>query len=150
MVGLPLYKSRMVAIGRAGHPLASIGGRIEDLAPYGRVGFVEDREFEKRALRAFGPGAEVFRPAVQTTSMAIMFGMLAATDHFAIIGEMMLSRAMSEGLVKIPIEHEFWTIDIGLVCKTTLISSPAIAAIRSALIASANRPRSHAGPPGTA
>ena len=138
ITSFPLYKSNMVAIGRAGHPLASVGGRIEDLSVYRRVGFVEDREFEKRALRTLGPRAEALRPALQTTSLAVMFGMLAATDYFAIVSEMILPRAMSEGLVRIPVEHDFWTIDIGLVCKSTLTSSLAVEAIRAALIASAN------------
>ncbi len=141
MVSLPLYRSRMVAIGRADHPLAAIGGTVETLAAYGRVGFLEDREFEKRALRALGPRAEALRPAVQTSSMAIMFGMLMATDHFAIIGEMMLPRAVSEGLVKLPVPHAFWEIEIGLVCKAVLASSPAISAIRSALLASSHYPQ---------
>jgi DNA-binding transcriptional LysR family regulator len=138
MTSFPLYKSHMVAIGRAGHPLASVGGRIEDLAGYRRVGFVEDREFEKRAKHALGSRAEAFRPAVQTTSVAVMFGVLAATDYFAIVSDMMLPRAMSEGLVKLPIEYDFWTLEHALICKTSLTSSLAVEAIRAALIASAN------------
>jgi len=138
MTSFPLYKSNMVPIGRTGHPLAAVGGRIEDLAAYRRVGFVEDREFEKRAAHALGPRAGALRPAVQTTSVAVMFGVLAATDYFAIVSDMMLPRATGEGLVRLPIKHDFWTIEHALICKTAHASSLAIEAIRSALLASAN------------
>ena len=141
MVSFPLFRSRMVAIGRPRHPLAAGGGRITDLATYRRVGFVEDREFEKRALGAFGPRAEAFRPAVQTTSLAVMLGVLAATDYFAIVSEMILPRATRDGLVRIPVDHDFWTIEIGLVCKTAHTSSLAVRAIRSALEAAATDPQ---------
>lgn len=135
MTSFPLYKSNMVPIGRTGHPLAAAGGRIEDLAAYRRVGFVEDREFEKRATHTLGPRAEALRPAVQTTSVAVMFGMLAATDYFAIVSDMMLPYAGNEGLARIPIDHEFWTIDIALICKPVHASSLAVVEIRSALTA---------------
>jgi DNA-binding transcriptional LysR family regulator len=133
-----LFKSQMIALCRAGHPLhssAKVG--LDELAAFGRVGFIEDREFEKKSRRAFGSRADRLRPVLQTGSLSVMFGILAATDYFAIVSEMVLPRAQREGLARLPVEHELWHIDIELMCKISLFESRPVTAIRRALLARA-------------
>lgn len=134
----PLFQSRMIALCRAGHPLhsrAKVG--LDDLAAFRRVGFIEDSEFEKKSRRAFGSSADRLRPVLQTGSLSVMFGILAATDYFAIVSDMVLPRAQREGLAWLPVEHELWHIDIELMCKVSLFESRPVTAIRTALLARA-------------
>jgi DNA-binding transcriptional LysR family regulator len=138
-VALPLFKSDMVVICRRGHPLHARGASsLNKLSRYGRVGFFEDREFEKKSQRTFGAQAEKLRPVLQTTSLTIMFGILAATDYYAIVSDMILPRAQREGLHQLPMKHDLWELEIDLMCKSSLTASRPIAAIREALLASSS------------
>ena len=133
MVSMPLFKSEMIAIGRKGHPLAHQVSSYEQVSELGRVGFVEDREFERNAAKALGQKAERFSPILQTTSLSVMFGMLAETDYYAIVSDMILPRALESGLVKLQCDGELWSITIGVVCKVSISESRAIVALRKAL-----------------
>lgn len=133
MVSMPLFKSQMIAIGREGHPLADRISALDDIAKLRRVGFVEDREFETNAARAFGQKAQDFLPILQTTSLSVMFGMLAETDYYAIVSEMILPPAQASGLTKLECQSRLWHINIGVVCKTSISQSRAIVALRGAL-----------------
>jgi hypothetical protein len=67
---LPLFESQMIVICRKGHPLlAHRATRLSDLLEFRRVGFVEDREFEKKSSRAFGSPAKKLRPVLETASL---------------------------------------------------------------------------------
>ncbi|MEF2074626.1 LysR family transcriptional regulator [Consotaella aegiceratis] len=136
-VGVPVAESDMIVVGRKGHPLgrqADVG--LEDLVRFERVGFFEDREFEKKSLRALGPFAQAMRPILQTTSLFVMFEILAQTDYYAIVSSLILPRAQREGLDRLSVRHDFWTIDIELLCKSYLLHSKPIAAVRSGLLKS--------------
>lgn len=138
-VSVPLFTCQMHAICRAGHPLRSgEPAAIAALAPFGRVGFVEDREFERHARSTLSGNADWLRPVVETSSLSVMLGLLAATDHFAIVSETMLARARADGLDRIALDSPLWRIDIDLMCKTRFAASRPITAIRSSLMAAAH------------
>jgi DNA-binding transcriptional LysR family regulator len=138
-VSVPLFTCQMHPVCRAGHPLRNRNPAvIADLASFGRVGFVEDREFERHARSALGGHADWLRPVVETSSLSIMLGLLAATDHFAIVSETMLPRVRQDGLDLIGIDHPLWQIDIDLMCKARFATSRPVSAIRSSLIAAAH------------
>lgn len=133
---LPLIESQMVVVCRQGHPLGdSEKVKLDDLMAFGRAGFIEDLEFERNSKRAFGSGAERLRPVLQTTSLSVMFGVLAATDYFSIVSDILLPRARRERLRQLPVDHELWRIRIELMCKTSLMGSRPVATIENALLA---------------
>lgn len=133
---LPLIKSDMIAVSRRTHPLQSRGeAGLEELSDFSLVAFIDDREFEKNARRVFGAGAEKLRPVLQTTSLSVMFGILTATDYFAILSTMILPRAQQEGLESLPVKHDLWSIEIALMCKGSLVNSRPVSTIREALLA---------------
>ncbi|MCT7378153.1 LysR family transcriptional regulator [Chelativorans salis] len=135
-VGLPLIKNDMTVICREDHPLRSRGeASLDELSCFGLVGFTDDREFAKHSRRVFGSRAEKLQPVLQTTSLSVMFGILAATDYFAILSTMILLRARREGLDRLPVQHDLWQIEIALMCKESLIGSRPISAIKEALLA---------------
>jgi DNA-binding transcriptional LysR family regulator len=134
-VSKPLFKSRMIVICRTGHPLRSRGkASMEDLAQYGRIGFVDDYEFDRNAKRALGRHAQHLKPIVQTASMSIMFGLLSATDCFAIVADMLLPKARHEGLAELSMDHRLWQIEIDLMCKLGFSDSGPVSVIRAALL----------------
>ncbi|MFC1458238.1 LysR family transcriptional regulator [Microvirga arabica] len=134
-VALPVFRSDMIVICRTDHPLRKSGGAtLEELCKYQRVGFSEDREFEKRSHRSLGASAAKMRPLLQTTSLSVMFGILSATDYYAIVSSMILPSAQRDGLDRLTIHHDLWQLDIGLVCKSTLSTTRPVVAIRDALL----------------
>jgi DNA-binding transcriptional LysR family regulator len=131
----PLYTTGMAVICRRGHPLEQQQTVTRaDLGGYGRVGFVEDREFEKKAQHVFGVRADQLSPNVQTTSLTIMFGILAATDYYAIVSSMIVPRAERDGLVSFCVEDGLWSLDIELMCKASLADTKPIRMLREALL----------------
>ncbi|MDF0599376.1 LysR family transcriptional regulator [Psychromarinibacter sp. C21-152] len=139
----PLYTTGMAVICRRGHPLERQGTIVrDDLDGYGRVGFVEDREFEKKARRVFGAHADQLRPIVQTTSLTVMFGILAATDYYAIVSSMIVPRAEREGLASFSPEDGLWSLEIELMCKASLANTRPVRVLRDALLASPALPGS--------
>lgn len=139
-VRLPLFTCAMHAVCRAGHPLRQAKpAPIADLAAFGRVGFVEDREFERHARDALGAAADKLQPLVETSSLSIMLGLLAATDHFAIVSETMLARARQSGLEPIATREPLWRIEVDLMCKAHFADSRPISAFRTAMLAAARR-----------
>lgn len=128
-----LFSHRMVMICRHDHPLRRRGQvTIEDVSGYGRVGFLEDHEFDLHARQALGDRAGGMPAAVQTTSMSVMLDLLAATDYFAIVNEVILPKASREGLLPLPLADPLWSIDIDLMCKAAFANSRPITAIRTA------------------
>lgn len=132
---IPLFRCQMHAICRSNHPLCTPRPvSVEELVTFGRIGFVEDREFERHAYGLFRRHIDGLRPIVETSSLSIMLGLLATTDHFAIISETMLPRAHQQGLALLPTAEALWQIDIDLMCKERFSSSRPISAIRSLLL----------------
>lgn len=133
---LPLIKSQMVVICRDNHPLSHREKvKLDDLMEFGRAGFIEDLEFERNSKRALGSRAEHLRPVLQTTSLSVMFGVLAATDYFAIVSNILLPRAKRERLRPLPVDHQLWRIQIELMCKSSLMGSRPVATIKNGLLA---------------
>jgi DNA-binding transcriptional LysR family regulator len=134
-VGLPVFRSEMTVICREGHPLRALRNvTLAELAQYKRVGFTEDREFEKKSGPVFGQRAEAMKPLLQTTSLSVMFGILVATDYYAVVSEMILPSARREGLDRVRSHQDLWTIEIGLMSKSSLSTSKPVSAIRNALL----------------
>lgn len=132
-VGLHLFSNDMVAVCRSDHPVRKRGiVGIEDLSPFGRVGFIEDHEFDKHARKALGPGGDKMPAAVQTTSMTVILDILAATDYFAILSEVLLPKARMQGLLPIALRDQLWRIDIDLMCKQAIVDSRPVKTIRNA------------------
>lgn len=132
-VGIHLFSNDMVAICREHHPLRGrkdIG--IEDLVPYGRIGFIEDHEFDKHARQTLGSRGDKMPTALQTTSMTLTLDLLSATDYFAIVNEIMLPRALKQGLKPLPLRDALWHIDIDLMCKQAFADSRPVKTIRTA------------------
>lgn len=132
---LPINKSDMLVICRRGHPLLlEQPVALERLTAFKRVGFVEDKEFERRAQRCFAPlSSSQLKPVLQTTSLTIMFGILANTDYYAIVSDMIVTRALREGLDAVPTREALWQLDIELICKTSLVKSRPVALLRQCL-----------------
>ena len=138
-VATPLFKSEMVVVCRREHPLRSRGRiTLDDLLEFERVGFVEDQEFEKKSELKFGARARRMRPAIESTSLSIMFGILKATDYYAVVSEMILRRAQREGLDQLVVSENFWQLEIDLICKVSLISSRPVRMMKNALLSSWN------------
>lgn len=135
-----LFQSEMIVVCRRDHPLRSRGVvSLNQLLDYERVGFVEDREFELRSQRNFGARAEILRPIIESTSLAIMFGILRATDHYAIVSEMLLSRARREELDQLHTKEGLWQLDINLMCKLSLLSTRPVRMLKDALFSTSRR-----------
>ena len=142
--GVPLTTTRMIVVARRDHPLRDracaegpVG--IADVARHARVGFVGDREFDLRSRPSMGRYAERLRPVVQTASPTIMFGILAATDHIAIVSDLLLPRARREGLDRIDTREALWDLDVALMARRTVIGAKPLAVLQGALA----RTRSH-------
>ena len=132
---LRLLKSDMLVVCREGHPLRSRHeAGLDNLSGFGRVGFADDREFDQHAKRVFGVRAAKLRPLLQTTSLSVMFGILAATDYFAILSALILPRAQREGLDRLPVDQALWQIEIALICKRSLIGTRPVRTVRNALL----------------
>lgn len=126
----PLLSTEMVVICRRDHPLASKGGvSLREMARCGRVGFLHDVDFEAGSRRALRSGSEALRPIMQTSSIALMFGVLAETDHFAIVGSIMLPRTVREGLRVVTVREPLWSIELSMMCRASLSGSRPIRAI---------------------
>ena len=137
-----LFTSEMIVICRADHPLMRrCPVKLRDLSEYERVGFIEDREFEKKSSRAFGVQAQRMRPLLETTSMSIMFGILAATDYYAIVSHIMLPRARRDGLDQLAVQHDLWQIEIEMMCRGSLSGSRPVSAVRDLFMSHAGTPR---------
>lgn len=135
-----VFSSDMVAICRKGHPLLDRQPvSIRDLAAYERIGFIGDREFEKKSGRIFGPHAETMQPHIETTSMAIMFGILAATDYFAIVSDVLLPRVERDGLSSLATDHDLWRIDIEMMCKRSFSTSRPVKVMKDLLTQSGHQ-----------
>lgn len=135
-----LYTTGMTVICRAGHPLAQRDViSAADLGGFGRVGFVEDHEFAKRAQSTFGLGPDQMRANVQTTSLTIMFGMLASTDYYAIVSDIIVPRAERDGLVARSLQEKLWTLDIELMCKASLANTKPVRLLRNELLGGQGR-----------
>jgi DNA-binding transcriptional LysR family regulator len=134
-VATPLFKSDMVVVCRREHPLRSRGLiSLDQLLEFERIGFVEDQEFEKKSELEFGARARKMRPALESTSLSIMFGILKATVHYAVVSEMILRRAQREGLEQLPVSESFWQLEIDLMCKLSLSSSRPVRMLKDALL----------------
>jgi DNA-binding transcriptional LysR family regulator len=132
---VPLFASNMVVVCREGHPLR-IGSKVsvESLSRFSRIGFLEDREFDLHAEAALGRHAGAMRPILQTASMSIMLGLLAETDYYAIVSELIVPKAEREGLIVLPLERSLWPIDVDLMCKASFIESRPVRNIRESVL----------------
>ena len=127
----PLFTSDMAVICRKDHPLMRRENvTLADLAEFERIGFPDDYEFEKKSSRAFGARSAALRPHLHTTSMAVMFGILSTSDHYAIVSNMMLPRARKDGLDHLAIGDELWQIKIELTCRLSLATSRPVTEMR--------------------
>ncbi|SFC91298.1 LysR family transcriptional regulator [Tropicimonas isoalkanivorans] len=134
MIGLPLFRSEMVVVCREGHPLtAGLPVTPDALTDYSRVGFTEDLEFEEHSRSMSHWPSERLRPILQTSSISVMFGVLAATDHFAIVSHVLVPKARREGLVRLDLTEPLWQIEVEAFCKTSLSGSRPIKALQSIL-----------------
>jgi len=125
-----LFSNRMVAVCRKGHPLLRLGrASIEQLCRYRRIGFLDDHDFDVHARKIYGKRVEEMTAAMRTNSTSVMLHVLAATDHFAIVNEVMLPAAMNQGLTPIPLDDPLWVIHIELICKLAFIDSRPIKAL---------------------
>lgn len=134
-VSVPLFSSDMIVICRQDHPLITRQpASIAEVAQFHRVGFVDDFEFEKQARRSFGKLAPKLEPVMQSTSLSIIFDLLAATDFYAIVSEEILTVAQRSGLAHVNLPEKLWELNVELMCKSTLVNSHPIRFIKSALI----------------
>jgi DNA-binding transcriptional LysR family regulator len=135
-VAVPLLSRPMVVITRLGHPLQTgdISG-MEQLSRFRRVSFVEDREFNLNAKVAFGSYAELMQPTVQTDSLSLMLALLAETDYYAIVTDLIVPKAQREGLVVLPLQGSLWSIHFDLMCKASFLDSRPARTLRSAVLA---------------
>ena len=125
-----LFTHGLVVICRHDHPLRQNKKvAIEDLTGYGRVGFLEDYDFDAHAKRAFGKRVDAVRTVMRTNSIAIMTDVLAATDYFAIVNEIMVPRAKRDGLLPLALEDPLWSMRIQLICRLAFVDSRPIRTI---------------------
>lgn len=130
----PLFETGMAVICRDKHPLhAARAPGLDALRRYRRVGFIEDHDFDVRALRAFGERPPP--PAIETTSVNVMFGILAATDHVSIVSDLIVAPAERAGLRRLRLAQPLWRLRIAAICRDTLQSARPVVAIRQALSA---------------
>lgn len=119
-----LFSNRMQAICRRDHPLRQRAHvTIEDLCQYRRIGFLDDHDFDINARKTFGRRVENLTAAMRTNSVSVMLDVLAATDHFAIVNEIMVPRAEFQGLLPLTVDDPLWLIHIELICKLAFIDS---------------------------
>ncbi|WP_454855203.1 LysR family transcriptional regulator [Rhizobium binxianense] len=122
-----LFTNRMVAICRHDHPLRQKDRvTIEDLVRFRRVGFLEDHDFDVHARKTYGRRVEDLKAAMRTSDVSVMLEVLAATDHFAIVNEIMLPRARTLGLLPVALDDLLWVIHIELICKLAFVDSSPI------------------------
>jgi DNA-binding transcriptional LysR family regulator len=134
MTSLPLFRSEMVVVCRQGHPLTEHGPVTPDaLTAYSRVGFTEDLEFEEHSRSITDWPSDRMQPILQTSSISVMFGVLAATDHFAIVSQVLVPKARREGLVRLDLTDPLWHIEVEAFCKNSLAGSRPIKALQSIL-----------------
>lgn len=125
-----LFDHTMVVICRQDHPLRTRTSiAIEDLGAYGRVGFLEDYDFDAHAQRTYGRRVDSMKTVMRTNSTAVMLEVLAATDYFAIVNEIMVPRARREGLLPLTIQDPLWGIRIQLICRLAFVDSRPIKSI---------------------
>jgi DNA-binding transcriptional LysR family regulator len=118
-----LFRHRMVAICRQGHPLRTRQNlSISDLTSFKRIGFLDD-QFDRHSRRALGRRVEQFDAAISTESVSVMLDLLNATDHFAFVSEAIVARALAVGLAPLQLTDRLWSIDIDLMCKATFLNS---------------------------
>lgn len=131
---LHLFRHQVVVFCREGHPLRNARDvTMEQLAAYGRIGFAtDDLEFERQFGRLFGTPPPRTESTVQTTSLTVMLDLLKTTDHFAIVNEMVLPRAVREGVLPLKLADRLWHLDIDLMCKRTFVDSRPVTFIRTA------------------
>ena len=119
-----LFTNRMIAICRHDHPLRRKERvSIEDLLQFRRIGFLDDHDFDAHARKAYGARVDNLRAAVRTSDVSVMLDVLAATDHFAIVNEIMLPRAKTLGLMPLALDDLLWVIHIELICKLAFVDS---------------------------
>lgn len=129
-----LLTTDMVVVCRKDHPLGTLGRVDRDaLKSYGRIGFVDDTDWEKKIGRVFDVSPQTLLPMIETTSLSVIFAMLHTTDYYAIVSEMIIPRAVQDGLVAFTPEGGLWTLDIDLTCKKSLANSRPITLLRRAL-----------------
>ncbi|WP_088676036.1 MULTISPECIES: LysR family transcriptional regulator [unclassified Rhizobium] len=128
-----LFDIHLAVVCRKSHPLNSskdIG--IEDLFDYGCVTFPESDEFIKRSHQLFGQTADKLNVVVETNSISVMLDLVASADYFALVGEIIVPRAMQAGLVRLPVPSLEWDMKIDLMCKTSLVETRPVRALREA------------------
>jgi len=119
-----LFDNRMVAICRDNHPLRRLRQvSIEQLCKYPRVGFLDDHDFDIHARKTYGARVDGMSTAMRTNGTAVMFDVLAATDNFAIVNEVMIPAARQRGLSPLGLDDELWVIHIELICILAFIDS---------------------------
>lgn len=128
-----LFDIHMAAVCRTSHPLNSSGEiGIEELFEYGCVTFPESDEFIKHTHRLFGQAADKLNIIVETNSISVMLDLVASADYFALVGEIIVPRAMQAGLVRLPVPSLKWDMKIDLMCKRSLIDTRPVRALREA------------------
>jgi DNA-binding transcriptional LysR family regulator len=127
----PLFTIQMAAIARRGHPLlATKNVRAKDLFGYGCVTFQESEDFVKRTRQLFGAAAEELNVVVDTNSISVMLDMLASTDCFAFVGDIIVPRAVQAGLQRLSVPGLQWEMTIDLMCKRSLAETKPVRALR--------------------
>lgn len=125
-----LFDHGMAVICRRDHPLRMRQTvSVRDLAAYGQVGFLEDFDFGDHLRRTYGRRIDGMKTVMRTNSTAVMLEVLAATEYFAIVNEVMVPRAMREGLLPLKVHDLLWDIQIQLICRLAFIDSRPIRSI---------------------
>ncbi|ACI59479.1 transcriptional regulator, LysR family (plasmid) [Rhizobium leguminosarum bv. trifolii WSM2304] len=127
----PLFPIQMAAIARRGHPLlAPRTVRGEDLFEYGCVTFQESEDFVKQTRQLFGAAADKLNVVVETNSISVMLDMVASTDCFAFVGDIIVPRAIQAGLERLHLPDLRWEMIIDLMCKRSLAQTKPVRALR--------------------
>lgn len=132
-VDLHLFDSPMRVICRHDHPLhhePDVG--IRRLSDFNCVAFRDGREMLRQLKRTLGSDADRIQLAVETNSITVMLSLLEMTDYFSVVGEHVLPKAKREGILPLPITQSLWDMQVGLMCKRTLVDTRPIRAIRKA------------------
>jgi hypothetical protein len=75
--------------------------------------------------------------------MSIMLGLLAETDYYAIVSELIVPKAEREGLVVLTLDRALWSIDVDLMCKASFIESRPIKNIRESVLSCSAASKEH-------